>query len=257
MAVNGTSILFYSQGRAIAMQRGLSLKINDALFDATSKDSLAWYECDTGLRDVTIDFDGLFGTGLLTDTPKVLSAKDTADYIINRDSLLVAVLGGSYPMIGEALMSSLTFTAPQYNAMTLAGSVKIDGPLYCLIDSAAQMITDPDAGGTDYDTMTVATLAISSAINASGTAYVSSNTLSVADTGIYKLATFLTLVSGELPSVALYDNTSANISNVVALTAGLNLITLTATATDASASLRFTNTGAASWSTSSLFLFKV
>jgi hypothetical protein len=254
--INGTSILFYSQGRCIAMQKGLSLTLNDALIDGTSKDCMAWSESIPGLRDVTIDFNALFGTGLLTDTPKVQSAKDTMDYILNRNRLLVTIMESGNVILGEADMSKLTFDAPVEGAMTLSGSVKISGPLYLLIDQAVQMITDPDDGGTDYDTLTVLGLAITSAINAAGTAYVRSNVLATTDTGVYKLATFLTKTSGELPSVALYDNTSANISNVVALTEGLNLITLTATATDASASLRFTNAGAANWSTSSLFLFR-
>jgi predicted secreted protein len=256
-AINGTSILLYTQGRCIAMQKGLSIALNDALIDGTSKDSGAWKESAPGLRDVKIDFNALYGTGLLTDNPKVQSAKDTMDYIINRNNLLVAILGGDYPFLGEADMSSLSFDAPVEKEMTLSGSVKIKGQLYQLIDSMVQMITDPDGGGYDYATCTHSGLALTSVINSSGTHYVRSNVISVANGGVYKLATFLTFTSGELPFAVLYDNTSAEISNAVRMSEGLNLITLTCTSTDASASLKFRNSLAANWSTSSLFLFRV
>ena len=74
-----------------------------------------------------------------------------------------------------------------------------------------------------------------------------SNTISVADTRVYKLATFLTLNSGAAPTVGIWDNTSAFISNTQVMTSGFNLITLTATATDVSASLKFKNTGNGNW----------
>jgi hypothetical protein len=256
-AINGTNILLYSNGTAIAMQKSLSMSLNDALIDGTNKESNAWYECIPGLRDAKIEFNSLFSTGLMTDTPAVLSAKDLMDYILARNELLVVIADSGYPVIGKVNMDSLTFEAPVEGVMTLSGSFKVTGRLYCLIDESVQMITDPDGGGTDYDTMTVVALAITSAINASGGAYVRSNVISVADTGSYRFVTFLTVTSGELPSVMLYDNTSANISNVVVLAAGLNIVTLTCTATDTSASLRITNTAAANWKMSSMFLFKL
>jgi len=256
-AINGTAVLLYSGGQPIAMQKGLSVGLDVDLPDATNKESAGWAEHLTGMMNAKIDFNSLFSTGLMSDTPAILSAKDLLDYILNRTELLVSVLGGPYPIVGKADMSSLSFDAPMEGAMTLAGSVKINGPLYVLSGTMAQMITDPDEGGTDYDTHTVSGTSFTSLINSAGNAYVNSNTISVADTGVYRFVTYLTVNSGQVPTVGIWDNTSAYISNTQALVAGLNFITLTATATDASASLRLTNSGASNLTTTPIYLFKV
>jgi predicted secreted protein len=256
-ALNGTNLLLYSGGKAVAIQRGLSAALNAALIDASNKESAGWWEGIPGLKDASIDFDALFSTGLMTDAPPVLGAKDLMSYLLSRTELLVSILDGGYPIIGKALQSSIKIDSPSEGAMTLSGGLKINGPLYILRDSVANLITDPDAGGTDYDTLTPSGLAIASAINAAGSAYCRSNVISVTTAGVYKLPVYLTLNSGQAPSVALYDNSSADISNVAPLVAGLNLITLTCTSTDASASLKFRNTAAANWALSPIYLFRV
>lgn len=256
-AVKGTSVLIYANGKAIAMQRGLSISFNGNPIDASNKESLGWYECIMGQGDAKIDFNALFSTGLMTDNPTVLSAKDLLTYLISRTSLLVSILDLGVPIVGEVFQDSMSFEAPNEGVMTLAGSFKVNGPLYALTGSMANLITDPDSGGTDYDTLSVSGLAITSAIKSTaGTKYCQSNVISVADAGIYKLALFLTSNSGALPTVGIWNNTSAYISNTTALVAGLNIVTLTSTATDASASLRFSNTGNANWSCGNVSLFR-
>ena len=258
--INGTAVLLYYNGVAIAMQKGLTLGLDVDLADATNKGSAGWAEHMTGLMNAKIDFTSLFSTGLMTDETPVLSAKDLMDYIINKESILVSILGGSFPIIGKADMSSLSFEAPMEGAMTLSGSLKINGALYPLTQlpagKYANLVTDPDGGGTDYETHNITGTSFTSLINAGGDAYVDSNEISVADTGVYKLALFLTKNSGQLPNVGLWDNTSAYISNEVTLTEGLNLVTLTATATDASACLRISNSGAADLVTTPIYLFR-
>jgi predicted secreted protein len=255
--INGTSVLLYSQGKAIAYQKGLSLSINDTLIDATNKESLAWSEQIPGLRDAKIDFTALFGTGLMTDTPIILSAKDLMDYILNKTDLLISILDTGFPIVGKVNMASLAFDAPVEGAMSLSGSLKVSGGLYSLSGAMANLITDPDAGTSDYDTTTVSGISITSAVKSSaGNKKCDSNTISVAYLGIYKLAIFLTLNSGQAPTVGLWDNTSAYISNTSLLVAGLNIVTLVSTATDASASLRFSNTSNCNWVTTPIYLFK-
>lgn len=248
--LNGTTLTIWADGQIIAAQKGCTITTSQNLFDTTNKDSGGWSEHMNGLRNADISIDGLAST-------TGISAKELFAYIIGRTSLLLVVEGLDYNIVCEADLPSSSVNGPMEDATTLSGSFKVKGNLYYLSGTSVQMITDPDAGGTDYDTMTVSGVKITSAINAAGTAYVMSNTISVADTGVYKLFVFLTLTSGQVPSVALWDNTSADISNVAALAAGLNVITLTATATDASASLRFRNTGAANWATSNIYLFRV
>lgn len=251
-AINGTSLLLYSDGRVIALQKGISITVEQDLPDATNKESAGWAQHINGLISAKIDFNALFASSVTGG----MDATQLMAYILGRTSLLISILGLTFPMVGQVDLSSLSFDAPGEGTMTLAGSLKVNGPLYPLNGTMVNLITDPDAGGTDYDTLTPSGLAIVSAINAAGTAYVMSNVISVANTGVYKLAVFLTLNSGQAPSVAIYDNTSADISNVVVLVAGLNLITLTSTATDASASLRIRNTGASNFALSPLYLFR-
>ncbi|MFH1194084.1 MAG: hypothetical protein V1720_00145 [bacterium] len=253
-AISGTVLLLYSDGVAIAMQKGISIAMDIDLPDATSKDSAGWANHILGLKNAKIDFNALFGTGLLIDTPSVLSAKNLMDYILNQESLLVSILGFGYPLLGWADMSSLSFDAPMANAMTLAGSLKINGEL--CICSGINLVTDPDAGvNHTYTTHTVSGTAFTSLI-CSAAAIVESNDISIATGGIYKLLVRITMTSGQLPTVGLWDNTSAYISNQETLIAGLNLVTLTATATDATASLRWTNSAATNLVTSSIYLFK-
>jgi predicted secreted protein len=255
-AINGTAVVLYSNGQPVAMQKGLSVSFNNSIIDGSNKESLGWYEGMPGQKDAKIDFSALFGTGLMTDNPKVLSATDLITQLSARSSLLVSILDFGVPIVGEVFQDSLTFDAPNEGAMSLSGSFKVNGPLYALTGSMANLITDPDGGSNSYDTMTVSGLAITSAITAAGNCAVTSNVISVATTGVYKFAVFLT-VTGQVPTVGIWDNTGSFISNQVALVAGLNIVTLTATATDASSSLRIINTSAANWSMGNLSLFRV
>jgi predicted secreted protein len=261
-AINGTTLLLYSEGVAVAMQKGLSISVDQDLPDATNKESVGWARHINGILTAGIDFDALFSTGLLTDTPAIMGAKDLMDYIINRESMLIEILGLAYPIVGEADLSKLSFAAPQENTMTLAGNLKVKGELYVLASlptgKYVNLVTDPDSGGTDYETHTDVAKAFTALINVGGTAYAKSNTFAVTSGYVYKFITFLTVVSGQVPSVAIFEvgGGAAAISNVVALTAGLNIITLTATDTH-DGCLNISNTGASSLKTSPIYLFRV
>jgi len=248
--VNGTSLLVYADGTLIASQKGCTINWEQDLPDATTKDSAGWEEHINGMRRCSVDVDGLFST-------TGLSASGLMTYITNRQSLILLIDGGGFPIIGQANIKTISINAPQEDSSGLSASFTFKGGAYMLTGTFANMMTDPDGNTTDYDTFTISGIAVSSAINAGGNAFANSNTMSIADTGVYKVITFLTLTSGQAPSVALYDNTSADISNVEALVAGPNVITLTATATDASASLRIRNTGATNFSLTNIYVFKV
>lgn len=249
--INGTSLKVYANGTLIAYQKNCTVSWEQDLPDATTKDSGGWEEHINGMRRASCDFDGLYST-------TGLSAEALLVYITSRTSVLLLIDGGGFPIVGQADLKNVSVSAPQEDVASLSGSFKFKGPAWILTGTFANMLTDPDGNTTDYDTLTVSSsgIGIDSAVNSAGAAFCNSNTISVTDTYTYKVITYLTLTSGELPSVSLWDNTSADISNVEALTEGINIITLTATATDASASLRFTNTGAAEWDTTDIYLFK-
>ena len=248
--INGTTLLVYADGTLIACQKGVTITTSQNLFDTTNKESGGWSEHGNGLRTAEVSIDGLAST-------TGLSAKELFAYIIGRTSLNLVIVGLDYNLVCQADVSASSITGPLEEATTISGSFKVNGNLYYLTGTSVQMITDPKGNTGDYDTLTTSGISITSAIKTTaGAKKCDSNTISVADTGIYKLFVFLTLTSGQVPTVGLWDNTSAYISNTSALVAGLNVITLIATATDASASLRFSNSASGNWSTSNIYLFK-
>jgi len=259
-AINGTSLLLYSEGVLVAMQKGLSISVEQDLPDATNKESAGWARHINGMLSAGIDFDALFSTGKLSDTPAVMGAKDLMDYIINRESMLLEILGLDYPMVGEVDMSSLKIGSPAEGAMTLAGSLKVKGELYVLASlpagKYANLLTDPDGTSTDYDTFSHSGTTITDAINLAGEADARSNTFAITDGDVFKVVTFLRLISDQVPSIGLFKVGDDFKTNVEALAPGLNIITLTATASETVVAMLY-NTGAARWTTSPIYIFKV
>ena len=247
--INGTSVLLYADGTLVALQRDLSISVEQDLPDATSKESAGWAEHINGLRNATVTFDALYST-------TGLSAASLLTYITGRTSLLMVILGLSYPLIAEVDVNNLSLVGNREEPGSLSGTLKIKGKLYLLMGGSAQLVTDPDAGGTTYDTYTVSGLAVTSAINLADSAAADTNTFSVTSGDIVKLAVFLTLNSGQAPTVKLIDPEASDYSNDETLAEGLNIVTLTATGTYAAVVLRILNTAAANWSMSNIYLFK-
>lgn len=118
------------------------------------------------------------------------------------------------------------------------------------------LLTDPDVNGSDYDTMTISGTSIISAINAAGNADSFSNVIPINIGKTLTIITYLTKISGQLPSINLAKSDTNDASSIVALAEGLNVVTLTATATDPAGFLRIRNTGAASFNTSEILVIK-
>ena len=90
--INGTTILVYSNGVAIAAQRGGSISISQDLPSASNKGSGGWAEHINGAKSATVDFDALYST-------TGLSADDLISVIINRTAIEVIWKGSK---IGRA-----------------------------------------------------------------------------------------------------------------------------------------------------------
>jgi predicted secreted protein len=249
--INGTLLLLYADGVVIAAQKGCTINVEQDLPDASNKESAGWEEHINGLRNASVDFDALFST-------TGISAGELMDYIIDRQSLLLGIVGGvTFPMVAEVDMKSVKIDAPQEQAMSISGSLKVKGALYHLKGTEAALVTDPDSGGTDYDTLTQSGLGISSAINLAGSAYCKSNSFSITTGDVIKVAVFLTSNSGQVPSMTIYEvgGGAGAISDTQPLVAGLNIITLTVTDTHTGC-LNITNSAAANWALSPIYLFK-
>lgn len=245
--INGTSFLLYSNGTLIAAQKSCTVSWEQDLPDATTKDGAGWAEHILGSRSATCDFDCLVST-------TGLSASGLYDLIISRKNLVLAIDGMGVPIVGEADLKNISINAPTEDAAGLSGQFIFKGGAWLLTGDNINLVTDPDGGGHTYDTMTVSGLAISSAINNAGTAGVLSNTMSISTGSTYKVITYLTSNSGELPSV--YIDGSGAKSNSAQLVAGVNVITLVATGTG-TYNLYFYNSAAANWSTTNIYCFKV
>lgn len=245
--INGTDLSLYADGTLIAAQKSCTITVEQDLFDATNKESGGWARHGNGLLSAKIDFDALVST-----TGK--SYTELMAYVIARSSILLAITGLGYTMVGEVDMNSLSVSASQESAMGLAGGFKVNGELYILNGTKANLVTDWT--NVDYGTFTDANGAITSAISSGSNKTAMSNVFDIANTGVYKVALFLTLTSGELPSIALLEPLAGNRSNLEALVEGLNIVTLTATADVTDGVLRILNTAATNFSTSKVYLWK-
>ena len=245
--INGTDLLLYADGTLIAAQKNCTITVEQDLFDATNKESAGWARHGNGLLSAKIDFDALVST-----TGK--SYTELMAYVIARSSILLAITGLGYTMVGEVDLSSISISASQESAMGLSGSLKVKGELFVLNGTKADLITDWT--NLDYDTFTDASGAITSAISSGSNKTAMSNVFNIVDTGIYKVALFLTLNSGQLPSIALLEPLAGNRSNTEALVEGLNIVTLTATANVAEGVLRILNTAASNYFTSKVYVWK-
>jgi hypothetical protein len=238
--LNGTSVLLYADGTLIACQTACTINFNQDLPDATCKDS-GWAEHINGLRDATIDMEALYGT-------TGLSAEDLITYITGRTSLLLTCDVNSVPIVAEVNPSNVTLTADMESAVSVSGSFVATGGCYMLTPG------NEDWTNGSYDTFTTSGLEVSSAINLAGTASAGTDSFAVVTGDVFKVFTFLTLNSGEAPSVFLYS--AGNISNVVQLSEGVNSITLTATGTG-TGTLHLTNTAAANFAITKTYVKKV
>jgi len=236
-AINGTLLLVYMDGVKIAAQKNVTMTLDVATYPASTKDSARWACHGKGERSFEVALDGLLST-----TGK--TAKALYDYMINGTALLLVIEGTTNTYFATADMTNVALTGPQDEASTLSGTIKATGLLYTMLTN---LLTELDGTGSDgWDTIVSVGLTITDAQNDAGAATIDSNAFTATDTKIYKLVTFLTLVGTgvELPTVGIYDPGVGFISNEVALTEGINFVTLTATDTQADAHLRIAVTGA-------------
>jgi len=237
--INGTLLLVYMDGIKVAAQKNVTMTLNTDTFPASTKDSARWACHGKGERSFEVALDGLLST-----TGK--TAAELYAYITGGAELLLVIEGTTNTYFATADMTNVALTGPQDEASSLSGTIKANGLIYTMLTN---LLTELDGtASAGWDTMVSVGLTITDAQNDAGAATIDSNIISVVDTKIYKLVTFLTLVGTgvELPTVGFYDTSAVDyISNEVALTEGINFVTLTATATEAvDAYLRIAVTGA-------------
>ncbi|MAE81196.1 MAG: hypothetical protein CMB80_00565 [Flammeovirgaceae bacterium] len=124
--INATTLVVRVNGSICAHTTSATLNINQALADATTKDSSGWTENLSALRDWSIDVEGL------TDYSASFGADELADLIINRATATVEFgtgTTGDTKFSGTCNLSSLSQDAPMEDVASFSGSLVGTGAL--------------------------------------------------------------------------------------------------------------------------------
>ena len=126
--VNGTNLVVVVNGVCVAGGTSCTLNVNQNLYDTTTKDSAGYSEHGKGLRDWSIDFDGLY------DPSGVYSAEELIDSILCRTALTVEFAtegagNGGQKWSGSASLENVSLAAGLEEAATLSGTFKGTGVL--------------------------------------------------------------------------------------------------------------------------------
>ncbi len=123
---NGTSMLVYVDGTAIASTTSHSLSLELATRDATTKSSAGWEEVCPGMRSWSIDFDALVNLddAYTYDNVRALIANRTEVTL-----LFSNLTSGDPQWSGKAILTSVSLEAPLEDSVTMSGSFKGTGEL--------------------------------------------------------------------------------------------------------------------------------
>lgn len=249
MKINGTDLLVYNDGVAIAYQKECTINWEQDLPDATSKQSAGYEEHIKGTRRCSCDFSSLFSTDGLSD-------KDLIKQITDRETILFTVDGGGFLVIGNASLKNVSINAPMEDVAGISGTFIANSSAF-VPDATNNLLTNPSIN-TDYDTFEVSGISITSAIALYSNEQSITNLFPVVSGEIVYVFTILTSNSGELPLCSLFDgSTNTDISTVTAMSNGFSLTALTSLGTTPNGCVRFSNTLEANWSTSDIYIFKL
>lgn len=123
---NGTDILVYVDGVAVAHATSHTLNINAEMIDATTKGSGGWKDILPGLRDWSIDFEGLVAYDAAEGFDEAF------DDVGNRTQVTVKFSTeetGDTRYTGTAYVSSLSQSAPLEDVVSMSGTFSGDGEL--------------------------------------------------------------------------------------------------------------------------------
>lgn len=124
--VDGTVTLAKLNGSPIAHQQNSTMNINMDLVDATDKDDAAWADHIQGLRDWSVDVDGLI------DFTSSFGNDELRSMIVNKETAALEFgsgVTGTAKMTGTVSLSGLTEEHPQYAPGTYSGTLVGKGAL--------------------------------------------------------------------------------------------------------------------------------
>lgn len=125
--VNGTLFAVYSGSDKILSSTSATLNVNQDLPDVTNKDSSGWAEHINGLRDWSIDFEGMYettGSGLTADEIVAIIVARTADATV---SFTPDALTSGWD--GSGTFQNISITADMEAGVTFSGTIVGNGAL--------------------------------------------------------------------------------------------------------------------------------
>jgi len=123
---NATALILSLNGSPVAHSTSATLNINQDLLDATTKDSGRFKEQIRGVRDWSIDVEGLI------DYTASFGADELADLIINGVTAEIALTtgtSGDTKYTGTVDLSGLSQDAPAEGLAAFSGTLLGTGPL--------------------------------------------------------------------------------------------------------------------------------
>ena len=139
-AINGTLYAAFSGATPGAMAvterlfycKNATLNVDVDLPDASTKESAGWARHITGMRNWTIDYDGVFDVGTIATeiTPTEILAAIIARSADTTMAFIPAIMGVATPgWSGLGTFKGIKIDAPMEGPMTFSGSIVGNAPL--------------------------------------------------------------------------------------------------------------------------------
>ena len=130
--INGTEIKIYTAGALVAFATSGSININHSLREITNKESLGWKEQMEGLRDWSIDLEGMYAYTDATGGAIVGADDIFASYIAARTSFEIVwgsneSGGGNTDYTGTAWLTSVSMSGATEDSSTYSASFSGSG----------------------------------------------------------------------------------------------------------------------------------
>ena len=123
---NGTDLLVYVDGVAVAHATSHTLNINVDMIDATTKSSAGWKDILPGLKDWSIDFEGLVAYDAAEGFSELFADIGSRTQVTVKFSTEET---GDDRYTGTAYVASLSASAPLEDVVSYSGSFAGDGVL--------------------------------------------------------------------------------------------------------------------------------
>ena len=132
--INGTDIKIYAATNLVAYATSGTLNVNHSTRDNTNKESSGWKESGEGLRDWSIDLDGMYAWAA-ADGSAITNLDDLlSSYVVTRDSLAMEFGtnesgGANNTLTGTVYMTSGSISASTEESTTYSCSFEGTGAL--------------------------------------------------------------------------------------------------------------------------------